>query len=168
MNILNNFSVIQSVSLPCKYVAKYGANYCYFILKYVLKDLTYVPRPVLLPTCFKGSWSWKASSSEKHLKILCFYSTLTFEIGKRCKSVRYTILVFSLQIFSTQDGVQHGPALRHNQWTGLELVCRTDLSDEMSSFVFALPLPSDHTGLLPGQYLAVGHLEVCRSFGPTK
>uniref|UniRef100_A0A6A7FXG2 Acyl-CoA dehydrogenase fadE25 n=1 Tax=Hirondellea gigas TaxID=1518452 RepID=A0A6A7FXG2_9CRUS len=55
----------------------------------------------------------------------------------------------------TSDGIRHEPGLHPNKWTTLELVSRTEVSDKMALFVFGLPSESDHTGLLPGQYLAV-------------
>ncbi|XP_047469723.1 complex I assembly factor ACAD9, mitochondrial-like [Penaeus chinensis] len=59
------------------------------------------------------------------------------------------------QDLKTPDGVVHSAALRQDTWTPLALVSRKDVGSKMSSFVFALPRSTDHTGCFPGQFLAV-------------
>ncbi|MPC61228.1 hypothetical protein E2C01_055294 [Portunus trituberculatus] len=52
------------------------------------------------------------------------------------------------------DGVVHGAALHQDAWTSLALISRHDLTSKMTAFTFALPNPTDHTGCLPGQFVA--------------
>lgn len=58
------------------------------------------------------------------------------------------------KVIKTADGKSHGPALRPNTWLPLTLKSTASVSDKMASFVFALPKETDHTGCLPGQYVA--------------
>lgn len=52
-------------------------------------------------------------------------------------------------------GPVHRAALHKDTWTPLTLTSRHDLTSKMTSFTFSLPNPTDHTGCLPGQFVAV-------------
>ncbi|XP_050717492.1 uncharacterized protein LOC126999207 [Eriocheir sinensis] len=55
----------------------------------------------------------------------------------------------------SSDGVLHHAALHQDTWTPLTLTSHTDLTKKMAAFTFSLTRPTDHTGCLPGQFVAV-------------
>nr|XP_027230665.1 uncharacterized protein LOC113822330 [Penaeus vannamei] len=59
------------------------------------------------------------------------------------------------KVLKTDDGEEHEPALNPDTWTLLTLKSQNPVSDKMSSFDFALPKPTDHTGCFTGQYVKV-------------
>ncbi|KAK8391994.1 hypothetical protein O3P69_017546 [Scylla paramamosain] len=59
----------------------------------------------------------------------------------------------------SSDGVVHRAALHQDTWTSLTLISRYDLTSKMTAFTFALPNPTDHSGCLPGQFVAVRLME---------
>ncbi|KAK8732376.1 hypothetical protein OTU49_007064 [Cherax quadricarinatus] len=58
------------------------------------------------------------------------------------------------QVIKTNDGVNHAPALKPDQWVPLTLQSNKLVSEKMGAFVFSLPNKTDHSGCLPGQYVA--------------
>lgn len=53
------------------------------------------------------------------------------------------------------DGKSHAAALRPDVWLPLKLKSQIPVTEKMAAYVFDLPRDSDHTGCLPGQYVAV-------------
>lgn len=74
------------------------------------------------------------------------------------------------KVIKTADGKSHSPALTPDTWRPLTLKSTVSVSDKMASFVFALPNDTDHTGCLPGQYVAaksvINGKEHMRYFSP--
>ncbi|XP_018011435.1 probable acyl-CoA dehydrogenase fadE25 [Hyalella azteca] len=54
-----------------------------------------------------------------------------------------------------EDGGKFRSALEPKTWTSLKLLSRTDLTPSVTSFRFSLPSGTNHSGLMPGQYVKV-------------